>query len=121
MSKASDPTVSELLELDRFHREGGLRAMASPHVHHDVPNRPYEGCDQPMEWIDFKLELPGEPERVYKPLATAWWSGLGFAGRCPSCQGWVHFSTLGTEAIDDPGKAGLPRLPDRWREVARIA
>ena len=28
---------AELEQLDRFYREGGLRAMASPHVHYDEP------------------------------------------------------------------------------------
>lgn len=119
--KPSELSLTERLELDRIYREGGLRTMASPHVHYDDPNCPREGCDQQMEWIDFKLEPHGEPEKIYKPLVTSWWSGPGFVGRCPRCQGWVRFSTLGTEAVDDPEKAGLPRLPDRWHEVAQIA
>src|SRR4051794_28628229 len=83
MSKAMVPSATELEQLDRFYREGGLRAMASPHVHYDDPGCPHPGCSQKMEWIDFKLELHGDPERIDKPLVRSWWEGDGFAGRCP--------------------------------------
>jgi hypothetical protein len=33
MPKSPTLSPSEIESLDRFYREGGLRAMASPHVH----------------------------------------------------------------------------------------
>jgi len=114
-------THRELEELDRFYREGGLRAMASPHVHYDDPFCPHPNCDHRMEWIDFKLELHGDPENVYKPLVRSWWEGTGLAGRCPSCQGWIRFTTLRMTAIDDAEASRLPRLPDDWHTVAQFA
>ena len=61
MMKATTLSPEELSALDRFYREGGLRAMASPHVHYDDPNCPHPGCGQQMEWIDFKLRTPRRP------------------------------------------------------------
>lgn len=115
------PTPSELAELDRIYREGGLRAMASPHVHDDDPTCPHPDCDHRMEWIDFKLELHGDPEGIYKLLVRSWWEGTGFLGRCPNCQGWIRFTTLRMEAIDDAEASGYPRLPDDWHAIAQIA
>jgi hypothetical protein len=121
MPRSTAPTASEIEELDRFYREGGLHAIASPQVHYDDPQCPHPGCGHAMEWIDFKLELHNDPEGVYKPLVRSWWQGSGFAGRCPGCQGWIRFTTLRKEAIEDPDTACLPRLPDGWHTVAQIA
>jgi len=88
MSKASTPSPAERETLDRFYREGGPRALASLHVHYDEPACPHPGCGHRMEWIDFKLELHGDPEGISKPLVQAWWEGRGFVGRCPNCQSW---------------------------------
>jgi hypothetical protein len=120
MPKSTAPTLSELAELDRFYREGGLQAMASPHVHYDDPRCPHSGCDQTMEWIDFKLELYNDPEQVYKPLVSSWWQGPGFAGRCPRCRGWIRFNTLHKDAINETEAERLPRLSEEWYTVARI-
>jgi hypothetical protein len=121
MRKSPPPTDSEIAELDRFYREGGLETMASPHVHYDDPACPHPGCGQVMEWIDFKLELHNDPDAVYNPLVRSWWQGMGFAGRCPACGGWVHFTTLRKSAIDDAEAGRLPRLPDDWHAVAQMA
>jgi hypothetical protein len=121
MPKAATLPPAELEALDRFYREGGLRAMASPHVHYDDPSCPHPGCAQRMEWIDFKLELHGDPEGVYKPLVRAWWEGRGFVGRCPGCQNWVRFTTLGMEAIDEDRATQHPHLPENWHTVAQFA
>ncbi len=115
------PSSIDIEELDRFYREGGLRSMASPHVHYHDPSCPHPGCGHKMEWIDFQLELYGDPEGIYKPLVTAWWNGTGFAGRCPHCGGWIHFTTLRMEAVDDGQASQLPRLPDHWHTVAQFA
>src|SRR4051794_28002219 len=121
MSKTAAPSDSTLDELDRFYREGGLRTMASPHVHYDDPQCPHPGCDHRMEWIDFKLELHGDPEGVYKPLVRAWWEGTGFVGRCPRCRGGIRFTTRAMEAIDDRDAGRFPHLPENWDAIARFA
>lgn len=121
MLKATKPTAQALDEFDRFYREGGLRAMASPHVHYDAARCPHPGCQRSLEWIDFKLEPRGDPDGVNRPLVTAWWTGVGFVGRCPGCRGWIHFTTRAIRAVDDPEAAGLPQLPDDWHAVAQIA
>jgi hypothetical protein len=74
-----------------------------------------------MEWIDFKLERHGDPDGIYMPLVRSWWQGIGFAGRCPRCQGWIRFTTLRKEAITDQEAERLPQLPDNWHAVAQIA
>ena len=89
MSKASTLPQAEVELLDQFYREGGLRAMASPHVHYDDPACPHPGCDHRMEWIDFKLELHNDPEGVYKPLVRSWWEEPGSSAVVPACGGWV--------------------------------
>jgi hypothetical protein len=121
MAQSTTLSRSEVEELDRFYREGGLRAMASPHVHYDDPACPHGGCGHRMEWIDFKLELHGDPEAIDKPPVRSWWSGIGFVGRCPSCGGWVRFTTLRMTACDDQDAAALPRLPENWASIAQVA
>ena len=80
MHKASTTSPAELEALDRFYREGGLRAMASPHVHYDEPTCPHSGCSHHMEWIDFKLELHGDPGRVELELVEKAQNGQTFEG-----------------------------------------
>ena len=121
MSKASISSSVKLETLDRFYREGGLRAMASPHVHYDDPACPHPGYAHQMEWIDFKLELHGDPETIYKPLVRSWWEGRGFVGRCPNCHHWLRFTTLGMEAIDEEHAAQFPKHPENWQAVAQFA
>ena len=120
MRKPNAPAPSELEEPDRFYREGGLQAMASPHVHYDEPRCPHPGCDQVMEWIDFKLELHGDPEGISKPLVQAWWEGRGFVGRCPNCQSWIRFTTLEMEAVHEDQASQYPRLPENWHTLAQF-
>jgi hypothetical protein len=121
MSKNVALTFEEVLELDRFYREGGLRTMASPHVHYEDPLCPHAGCGHKMEWIDFQLELFGDTEGIYKPLVKAWWEGKGFAGQCPSCGGWIRFTTLGKEALSEDQANQFFKLPDQWHTVAQFA
>jgi hypothetical protein len=120
MSRATTITAAELDELDRIYREGGLRAMASAHVHYDDAIGPQAGCSHTMEWIDFKLELHGDPEPIYKPLVRSWWEGTGFAGRCPTCRGWIRFTTRRMEALDDEQAGAYPNLPAGWENIARF-
>ena len=122
MSKPTATGRAEIESLDPLYRSGGLLAMASPQVHYDDPHCPHPGCGHLMEWIDFKLELHGDPEGVYGPLASAWCNGIGFASRCPGCGGWVRFATLGMTALaDDQAARTLPQLPDHWASVAQFA
>lgn len=115
------PSAEELRELDRVYREGGLHAMASPQVHYDSAKCPHPGCSHSMEWIDLELELHGDPDGFYKPLVRAWWGGIGFVGRFPACRGWIRFTTLGMDAVDDTHAARYPNLPVDWPTVAQIA
>jgi hypothetical protein len=119
MPKSPTLSSAEIESLDRFYREGGLRAMASPHVHFDDPSCPYPACGHRMEWIDFKLEPHGDPEGIYKLLVRSWWEGTGFVGPCPNCGGPIRFTTLGMTIPDD--RAGLPQLPANWAEFAQVA
>ncbi len=121
MPKAPTISPAELETLDRFYREGGLHAMASPHVHYDESACPHPGCSRHKEWIDFKLDLHGDPEGVYKPLVRSWWEGSGFVGRCPACHEWIHFTTLRMEAVDEEHAAQCPQLPSNWQSVAQFA
>jgi hypothetical protein len=121
MTPAQVPTITEREQLDRYYRAGGLKNMASPHIHYEDAKCPHADCVRKMEWIDFKLEAHGDPEGVYKPLVRAWWEGTGFTGRCPACHGWIHFTTLGMLAISDEAAGRLPRLPENWHSVAQFA
>ncbi|MCI0685338.1 MAG: hypothetical protein L0Y71_24835 [Gemmataceae bacterium] len=107
--------ADEVERLDRVYREGGLRTMASPHIHYHEPACPHPGCGHKMEWIDFQLELFGDLEGIYKPLVKAWWEGSGFVGRCPSCGGWIRFTTLRMEPLTDDQASPHLKLPDHGR------
>ncbi len=120
MSKPTTLPRAEIERLDQIYREGGLRVMASPHVHYDDPTCPHPGCRHRMDWIDFEPGLHGDPEGLYKPLVRAWWERTGFAGHCPSCGGWVRFSTLGMTALNDDDADRLPNLPANWADVAQF-
>jgi hypothetical protein len=111
----------ELEELDQFYRQGGLLHLASATGHYHDAACPHAGCDQKMEWIDFQLEIFGEPETIYKPLVRSWWEGTGFAGRCPACGGWIRFTTLRVEPLTDTQIDRYPKLPDNWHAVAQFA
>jgi len=119
----NNPMVAstEIEELDRIYREGGLRRMASPHIHYHDPNCPHPNCNHKMEWIDFRIELYGDKEGLYKPLVRAWWDGKGFAGRCPACSRWIHFTTLGMEALQENQADQFLHLPDNWPTFAQFA
>lgn len=121
MTRAQLSSAADIAELDSFYRAGGLEKMASPHIHYEDAKCPHAGCSHRMEWIDFKLEMYGDPERVYKPLVRALWEGKGFAGRCPNCNQWIHFTTLRMEAISAEAARGLPHLPENWHTVAQFA
>ncbi len=111
---------ADIVELDRIYREGGLRQMASPHVHYHSPICPHPGCGHKMEWIDFQLELYGDRDGIYVPLVRAWWEGTGFVGQCPNCHQWIRFTTLGMEALEADQALAYSHLPDHWHTVAQF-
>jgi hypothetical protein len=71
-----------------------------------------------MQAIDFRLEAYGRA--VQDPLVTAWWKDDGFAGRCPACQGWIHFTIRAKRAIDEELARQVPQLPDNWFDEATV-
>ena len=44
----------------------------------------------------------------------------GFAGRCPKCGGWIHFSIRDKKPINAEEAKSLPQLPDDWQGNAVI-
>jgi len=113
--------TTDLRERERMHGlylEGGRRRRMAPHVIYSDPMCPYEGCGCRLQAIDFRLENFGRS--VHDPLVTAWWDDSGFAGRCPQCGGWIHFTVRGKRPIDEDEAARLPQLPDDWYSKATV-
>ena len=110
--------ASPLDEMHTLYRQGGAERAMAPHVVYRDGNCPHAGCHQRLQAIDFRLEAFGRP--VHDPLVKAWWDDVGFAGRCPSCGGWIHFTIRGKQAISDKDAATLSRLPDNWADEAVI-
>ena len=112
--------ISLAEELDRmqaFYRKGGAECQRAPQVVY-VDSACHSGCGQPMQAIDFRLEAYGPA--VHDPLVVAWWNDTGFAGRCPHCGGWIHFTIRGKQPITAKEAVRLPQLPDDWHAVAFI-
>jgi hypothetical protein len=110
------PTKKELDEMHAVYRQGGQERQMAPHIVYDSDTCPHAGCTQRMQAIDFRVEAYGPA--VHDPLVRAWWSDVGFAGRCPQCGGWVHFTIRGKRAITPEEATTLPRLPDDWHTQA---
>ena len=111
-------TQKELDAMHAVYRQGGLERRMAPHIVYDSDTCPHPGCTQRMQAIDFRLESYGPA--VHDPLVHAWWSDIGFAGRCPQCGGWIHFTIRGKRAITPDEAANLPHLPDDWHANALI-
>jgi hypothetical protein len=108
-------------ELDRMHavyRAGGAEQGMAPHVVYREAGCPHAGCGQHLQAIDFRVEAFDRP--THDKLVKAWWDDTGFAGRCPTCGRWIHFTIRGKRAIDDAEAARLPQLPDNWASEALI-
>ena len=101
----------------QYRRRGAERAMAPHVVYHDSAC-PHEGCSRELHAIDFRLEAFGR--EIHDPLVRAWWDDLGFAGRCPGCGGWIHFTIRGKRAINEAEARSLPQLPPNWADEAVI-
>ena len=115
------PGLVSTEDLDRMHalyRQGGMERRMAPHIVYPEAACPHPGCGQNMQAIDFRLEDHGRA--IHDPLVRSWWNDTGFAGRCPHCGGWVHFTLQAKLAITPEEAAGLPQLPDNWYEGATI-
>ncbi|MGH7127532.1 MAG: hypothetical protein ACREIV_03120, partial [Planctomycetaceae bacterium] len=112
---ASDPDRQRMHEL---YRRGGEARHMAPHVIYSESACPHPDCDQRLQAIDFRLEAHGRG--VHDPLVTAWWNDTGFAGRCPKCGGWIHFTIQGKLAIDADQASRIPQLPDDWFDEAVV-
>lgn len=110
-------TIEELARMHEVYRKGGQERGRAPHIIYADDSCPH-GCGQHMQAIDFRLEAYGPV--VHDPLVRAWWSDIGFAGKCPNCGGWIHFSIQQKRAIAAAESTVLPRLPDDWHQNATI-
>lgn len=110
------PTEKESMH-SAYMRGGAERRMA-PHVVYTDAECPHISCDQHLQAIDFRLEDHGRP--IHDPLVSAWWADIGFAGRCPGCNQWIHFTARGKRAIDEAEARTLPSLPDDWHQKALV-
>jgi hypothetical protein len=111
-------TPAEMDEMHALYLEGGRKRHMAPHVIYVEATCPHSGCGQHMQGIDFQLEAYGPT--IHDPLIRAWWNDTGFAGRCPHCRGWIHFTVRAKRAITDEEAADLPQLPDDWFTKAVI-
>jgi hypothetical protein len=108
-------------ELDQMHalcRQGGQERRMAPHIVYPEPTCPHDGCGEPMQAIDFRLDDHGRA--IHDPLVRAWWSDTRFVGRCPHCGGWIHFTIRAKRAVTDDEAAQFPNLPDDWHAKATI-
>ena len=100
------------------YRSGGASKLMAPHVIYLESGCPHPGCGQNLHAIDFRLEAFGR--EIHDPLVRAWWEDIGFAGQCPSCGGWVHFTIRSKVALDPLDAKALPQLPANWADEAVI-
>jgi hypothetical protein len=112
------PAGADRERMHALYREGGRERRTAPHIVYPESSCPHPGCGQPMQAIDFRLEDHGRA--VHDPLVRAWWDDTGFVGRCPHCQGWVHFTIQAKRAVTPEEAAEYPQLPDNWYEGATI-
>jgi hypothetical protein len=110
--------AEDLESMHDLYLQGGREKQMAPHIVYREASCPHEGCDQPMQAIDFRLEDHGR--NIHDPLVRAWWNDTGFAGRCPRCGGWIHFNVRGKTAISPEQASAYPQLPDDWHVKATI-
>jgi hypothetical protein len=58
--------------------------------------------------------------RFTASVPANWWSDIGFAGRCPACGRWIHFTISAKAAISEEAALVLPKLPEDWCKNAII-
>jgi hypothetical protein len=112
------PAAEELDQMHAIYRQGGQERQMAPHIVYPESSCPHNGCEQPMQAIDFRLEDHGRA--IHDPLVRAWWNDTGFVGRCPTCGGWIHFTIRAKRAITAEEAASHPHLPDNWHAKATI-
>jgi hypothetical protein len=117
-AEAVAPTSEEIDQMHDLYRTGGLERQMAPHIVYSEPTCPHPGCSEPMQALDFRLEDHGRS--IHDALVRAWWNDTGFAGRCPRCGGWIHFTIRGKSAITPEAAADYPQLPDNWHGTATI-
>ena len=117
-TSGASQSLREMQEMHEVYRKGGQELQMAPHVVYQQETCPHPRCGQRMQAIDFRLELHGRS--VHDPLVRAWWSDVGFAGQCPSCKGWIHFTIQGKRALDEAEAQTLPQLPADWADEAVI-
>jgi hypothetical protein len=118
---ASNPLVDAHPAAEKMHelyRKGGERRQMAPHIVYAVETCPHDGCPQRMQAIDFRLEAYGPA--IHDPLVRAWWADIGFAGKCPTCGSWLHFTIRSKKEISAEAAEQLPQLPEDWAETALI-
>jgi hypothetical protein len=117
-TKSAAPTSKQLEGMHEVYRKGGGERGMAPHIIYATTGCPHPGCGQNLHAIDFRLEAYGPA--IHDPLVRAWWADTGFAGRCPSCGGWIHFTIREKRALTAEEAAQLPQLPDDWHAGAII-
>jgi hypothetical protein len=110
--------AAQLEQMHLAYRAGGGQRLMAPHVIYRDAGCPHEGCGQSLHAIDFRLEAFGRG--VHDPLVRAWWDDVGFAGQCPACRGWIHFTIRGKRALEESEAKSLPQLPANWADEAVI-
>lgn len=111
------PAIDELARMHVLYLKGGQERGKAPHIVYADEACPY-GCGQRLQAIDFRIEAYGPA--IHDPLVRVWWSDIGFAGKCPTCEGWIHFTIQTKRANTADESTVLPRLPDDWHKNATI-
>jgi len=116
--RATAQTGTEREQMHALYRHGGEERQMAPHVVYHDATCPYDGCEQTLQAIDFRLEDHGRA--IHDALVRAWWNDTGFVGRCPGCGGWIHFTIRTKRAVSDQEAQQYPQLPDNWHDGATI-
>ena len=112
------PSEAELDQMHDLYRGGGQERQIAPQIVYPEAACPLEGCGHHLQAIDFRLEDHGRAMR--DPLVRAWWIDTSFVGRCPHCDGWIHFAIRGKTALTADEAARFPSLPEDWHRNATI-
>lgn len=110
--------AEEREQMHALYRQGGQNHQREPHVVYQEAVCPHARCGHPLQAIDFRLEDFGRA--IHDPLVRAWWNDIGFVGRCPRCDGWIHFTIRAKRAISAEEATQYPQLPDNWHAMATI-
>ena len=118
MPRNALPSTEELNEMHAVYRHGGGEHGRAPQVVYSDAYCPHPGCEQRLQAIDFRVEAYGPA--IHDPLVRSWWNDVGFAGQCPTCGGWIHFTIRGKQAVTAEEAAELPQLPADWHANAVV-